>query len=93
MEDELRKNQEPNEGQEQHSHEEREPALPEGRADGRRGETARQLIRRATQGRPRSVCRTVRPLAVRSCFSIGEEARPEQAIHSDTSLPVCWVTL
>ena len=49
MEEELRKNQGQDEEPEQHSPEEREPALPEGRAGGRRGETARQLIRRAKQ--------------------------------------------
>jgi transposase InsO family protein len=47
MEEELRKNQGPDEEQGQQSPEEREPALPEGRAGGRHGETARQLIRRA----------------------------------------------
>lgn len=49
MEEELRKNQEQDEEQAQHSPEEREPALPESRAGERRGETARQLIRRAKQ--------------------------------------------
>jgi transposase len=47
MEEELRTKPGQDEEQEQHGQEEREPALPEGRAGGRRGETARQLIRRA----------------------------------------------
>jgi transposase len=47
MEEELRQNQGQDEEQWQHNQQEREPALPEGRAGRRRGETARQLIRRA----------------------------------------------
>ena len=43
MEEERSEKQE----QEESNREEREAALPEGRAGGRRGETARQLIRRA----------------------------------------------
>ena len=49
MEEELRKQQEQDEAQEGYGGEERGTALPEGRAAGRRGETARQLIRRAKQ--------------------------------------------
>jgi transposase len=49
MNEELTSKQDPQEGQEEHRGEEREAALPEGRAGGRRGETARQLIRRAKQ--------------------------------------------
>jgi transposase len=49
MEEELRKNQESEEEQGKDESEERGAALPEGRAGGRRGETARQLIRRAKQ--------------------------------------------
>lgn len=47
MEEELRKQQEQDEEQGEYGSEERGVALPEGRAGGRRGETARQLIRRA----------------------------------------------
>jgi transposase len=47
MEEELRKEQEPDEEQGEYRSEEREAVLPEGRTGGRRGETARQLIRRA----------------------------------------------
>jgi transposase len=46
MEEELRKKQPSEEEQDQQDSEER-AALPEGRAGGRRGETARELIRRA----------------------------------------------
>jgi len=51
MDEELRTKQWQDEEQEQgeNKNEERGPALPEGRAGGRRGETARQLIRRAKQ--------------------------------------------
>ena len=49
MEEELRKQQEQDEEQGEYGSEERGVALPEGRAGGRRGETARQLIRRAKQ--------------------------------------------
>jgi transposase-like protein len=49
MEEELRKKQEQDEEQGEYGSEERGAALPEGRAGGRRGETARQLIRRAKQ--------------------------------------------
>ncbi|MGC0777627.1 MAG: hypothetical protein WCD68_10500, partial [Candidatus Acidiferrum sp.] len=49
MEEELRKNQESEEEQGKYESEERGAALPEGRAGGRRGETARQFIRRAKQ--------------------------------------------
>jgi len=49
MNEELTSKQDSHEGQEEHRGEEREAALPEGRAGGRRGETARQLIRRAKQ--------------------------------------------
>lgn len=51
MKGELRTKQEQDEEQEQGESrsEERGPALPSGRAGGRRGETARQLIRRAKQ--------------------------------------------
>ena len=49
MEEELRKQQEQDEEQGEYGSEERVSALPEGRAGGRRGETARQLIRRAKQ--------------------------------------------
>jgi transposase len=49
MEEELRKQQEQDEEQGEYGSEERGAALPEGRAGGRRGETARQLIRRAKQ--------------------------------------------
>jgi transposase len=45
MEEELRRKQD----QEHSSQEKEAAALPEGRAGGRRGETARQLIRRAKQ--------------------------------------------
>jgi hypothetical protein len=44
MEEELRKNQESEEEEGKYESEERGAALPEGRAGGRRGETARQLI-------------------------------------------------
>ena len=47
MEEELRKKQD--EAQREYGSEEGGAALPEGRAGGRRGETARQLIRRAKQ--------------------------------------------
>jgi transposase len=47
MEEELRKKQEQDEEQGEYGSEEGGAALPEGRAGGRRGETARQLIRRA----------------------------------------------
>jgi transposase len=47
MEEELRKKQGAEEEQDEHASEGRGAALPEGRAGGRRGETARQLIRRA----------------------------------------------
>ena len=46
MEEELRKKQQSEEEQDQQDSEER-AALPSGRAGGRRGETARELIRRA----------------------------------------------
>lgn len=49
MNEELTSKQDPHEGQEELRDEEREAALPSGRAGGRRGETARQLIRRAKQ--------------------------------------------
>jgi transposase len=51
MEEELRAKREQDEEQEhgENRSEERAPALPEGRAGERRGETARQLIRRAKQ--------------------------------------------
>jgi hypothetical protein len=49
MEEELRKRQEQDEEQGEYGSEERGPVLPEGRTGGRRGETARQLIRRAKQ--------------------------------------------
>jgi hypothetical protein len=49
MNEELTRKQDPDEGQEALRGEEREAALPSGRAGGRRGETARQLIRRAKQ--------------------------------------------
>jgi len=49
MEEELRKKQEQDEAQVEYGSEERGPVLPEGRTGGRRGETARQLIRRAKQ--------------------------------------------
>lgn len=49
MEEELRNKQESEAAQEEHGREERVAALPEGRAAKRRGETARQLIRRAKQ--------------------------------------------
>jgi len=57
MEEELRKQQEQDEEQGEYGSEERVSALPEGRAGGRRGETARQLIRRAKQAsrRPRQI--------------------------------------
>jgi hypothetical protein len=51
MEEELRKKQEQDEEQVGYGSEERGPVLPEGRAGGRREETARQLIRRAKQAR------------------------------------------
>ena len=49
MNEELTSKQDPHEGQEELRGEEREAALPEGRAGGRRGETGCQLIRRAKQ--------------------------------------------
>src|SRR5271157_4293948 len=49
MSEELTRNQAAEEQQEESRGEERGAALPEGRAGGRRGETARQLIRRAKQ--------------------------------------------
>jgi hypothetical protein len=49
MSEELTRNQSAEEQQEESGSEERGAALSEGRADGRRGETARQLIRRAKQ--------------------------------------------
>ncbi|HKM68050.1 MAG TPA: transposase [Candidatus Acidoferrum sp.] len=49
MEEELRKKPEQDEEQGEYGSEERGATLPEGRAGGRRGETARQLIRRAKQ--------------------------------------------
>jgi hypothetical protein len=49
MEEEVRKKQESEEEQGKRESEERGAALPEGRASGRRGETVRQLIRRAKQ--------------------------------------------
>jgi|GEM_PF-1459662 transposase len=49
MEEGLRKRPEQDEEQGEYGSEERGPALPEGRAGERRGETARQLIRRAKQ--------------------------------------------
>src|SRR5208282_4606457 len=49
MEEELRKKQEQDEAQVEYGSEERGPVLPSGRTGGRRGETARQLIRRAKQ--------------------------------------------
>jgi len=47
VEEELKEKQEQDGEQEEYGSEERGTALPEGRAVGRRGETARQLIRRA----------------------------------------------
>ncbi len=47
MSEELTRKQSQDEEQSEHCSEEKEAALPEGRAGGRRGETARQLIRRA----------------------------------------------
>jgi transposase len=49
MSEELTRTQSAEEQQEESRGEERVAALPEGRAGGRRGETARQLIRRAKQ--------------------------------------------
>src|SRR5271169_6554043 len=49
MSEELTRNQDVEEQQDESGGEERGAALPEGRAGGRRGETARQLIRRAKQ--------------------------------------------
>jgi transposase len=49
MNEELATKQDPHEEQKELGGEEREAALPEGRAGGRHGETARQLIRRAKQ--------------------------------------------
>ncbi len=49
MSEELTRNQDAEEQQEESGSAERGAALPEGRAGGRRGETARQLIRRAKQ--------------------------------------------
>jgi transposase len=49
MEEDLRTKQEQDEAQEGYGSEERGAVLPAGRAGGRRGETARQLIRRAKQ--------------------------------------------
>jgi transposase len=49
MSEELTRTQTAEEQQNEPRSEERGPALPEGRAGGRRGETARQLIRRAKQ--------------------------------------------
>ena len=49
MNEELTTKQDPHEEQKELGGEEREAALPEGRAGGRHGETARQLIRRAKQ--------------------------------------------
>jgi hypothetical protein len=55
MSEELTRNQDVEEKQEESRSEERGPALPEGRAGGRHGETARQLIRRAKQATRRIV--------------------------------------
>ena len=49
MNEELTRKQDPHEEQEELGGEEREAALPSGRASGNHGETARQLIRRAKQ--------------------------------------------
>ena len=49
MEEELRKKQELDEEQQEDGSEERGAVLPSGRTGGRRGETGRQLIRRAKQ--------------------------------------------
>jgi hypothetical protein len=69
MEEELRQNQGQDEEQEQHSQGENESALPEGRADGRRGEAARKTYRAMRENSRNPTSAIVPPAHVTRTFS------------------------